>query len=40
MNKVFEMVTQQEILKLEYDKKQTQFALDGSIIINQKIIDE
>ena len=34
------MVTQKEILQLEYDKKQTQFAIDGTLIINQKVIDE
>jgi DNA-directed RNA polymerase subunit RPC12/RpoP len=33
-------LTQKELLQLEYDKKQTQFTLDGSIIINQKIIDD
>jgi hypothetical protein len=34
------MPTQKEILQLEYDKKQLQFALDGSLIINQKVLDE
>ena len=34
------MPTQKEILQLEYDKKQTQFAIDGELIINQKVIDE
>jgi hypothetical protein len=34
------MPTQKEILQLEYDKKQTQFALDGELIINQKVIDD
>ena len=34
------MPTQKEILQLEYDKKQTQFALDGALIINKKIIDD
>ncbi len=34
------MVTQKEILQLEYDKKQLQFALDGTLIINKKVIDE
>src|SRR5208282_1990417 len=29
-----------EILQLEYDKKQMQFALDGSIIINQVLVNE
>ena len=34
------MFTQKEILQLEYDKKQLQFALDGTLIINQKVIDD
>jgi len=34
------MPTEKEILQLEYDKKQMQFAIDGSLIINQKIINE
>jgi hypothetical protein len=34
------MPTYKEILQLEYDKKQLQFAIDGSLIINQKIMDE
>jgi hypothetical protein len=34
------MVTEKEILQLQYDKHQTQFAIDGSLIINQKVIDE
>ena len=34
------MPTQKEILQLEYDKKQMQFALDGTLIINQKVINE
>ena len=34
------MPTQKEILQLEYDKKQMQFAIDGTLIINQKLIDE
>lgn len=34
------MLTQKEILQLEYDKKQMQFALDGTLIINQKLVNE
>ena len=34
------MVTEKEILQLEYDKKQMQFAIDGTLIINQKLVDE
>ena len=34
------MPTPKEILQLEYDKKQMQFALDGTLIINQKVINE
>ena len=34
------MPTQKEILQLEYDKKQLQFAIDGTLIINKKVIDE
>jgi hypothetical protein len=34
------MVTEKELLQLEYDKKQMQFAVDGTLIINQKVIDE
>jgi hypothetical protein len=34
------MLTQKEILQLEYNKKQLQFALDGSLIINKKVLDE
>ena len=34
------MPTYKEILQLEYDKKQMQFAIDGTLIINQKFIDE
>ncbi len=34
------MPTQKEIIQLEYDKKQMQFALDGTLIINQKVINE
>lgn len=29
-----------DIQKLEYDKKQMQFSIDGSLIINSKVIDE
>jgi len=34
------MPSQKEILQLEYDKKQLQFALDGTLIINQKVVNE
>ena len=34
------MPTQKEIMQLEYDKKQLQFALDGSIIINKTVLNE
>jgi hypothetical protein len=34
------MPSQKEILQLEYDKHQMQFAIDGSLIINQKIMNE
>ena len=34
------MVTYKEVLQLEYDKKQTQFAIDGILIINKKLQDE
>lgn len=34
------MPTEKEILQLQYDKQQMQFAIDGSIIINKKVIDE
>lgn len=34
------MVTYKEILQLEYDKQQMQFATDGTLIINKKVIDE
>lgn len=34
------MVTHKEIMQLEYDKKQTQFTLDGTLIINKKLPDE
>ena len=34
------MLTEKEILQLEYDKKQMQFAIDGTLIINKKLIDE
>lgn len=34
------MPSYKEVLELEYDKKQMQFAIDGTLIINKKIIDE
>jgi hypothetical protein len=34
------MPSYKEVLELEYDKKQMQFAIDGTLIINQKIINE
>jgi hypothetical protein len=34
------MPSYQEILEMEYDKKQMQFAIDGTLIINQKVINE
>jgi hypothetical protein len=34
------MPTEKEVQQLEYDKKQMQFAIDGTLIINQKVIDE
>ena len=37
---VKKMVTYKEILQLEYDKKQMQFSLDGTLIKNQRIVNE
>jgi hypothetical protein len=34
------MPTYKEILQLEYDNHQLQFAVDGTLIINKKVIDE
>lgn len=34
------MLTEKELIQLEYDKKQMQFAIDGVLILNQKLIDE
>ena len=34
------MPTKQELIQLEYDKKQMQFATDGTLIINQRLINE
>lgn len=34
------MPTEKEILQLQYDKQQMQFAIDGTLIINKKLIDE
>jgi hypothetical protein len=34
------MPTQKEIIQLEYDKKQRQFTVDGSLIINKKFLAE
>jgi hypothetical protein len=34
------MPSYKEVLQLEYDTKQMQFAIDGTLIINKKIIDE
>jgi hypothetical protein len=34
------MPSYKEVLKLEYDKRQMQFAIDGTLIINKRIINE
>lgn len=33
-------LTEKEIMQVQYDKQQTQFSLDGTVQLNQKLIDE